>query len=89
MVFQQDNAPGHIGEVVPNFVAQKQLGVLDRPAYCPDLNSIENIWPILKKTCEVNQIGIWEKFDENITGVWNNTDSEVVRNLYYHIKITW
>ena len=58
MVFQQDNAPGHIGEVVPNFVAQKQLGVLDRPAYCPDLNSIENIWPILKKTCEVNQIGI-------------------------------
>ena len=43
LVFQQDNAPLHISEVVRNVLAKKQWEVLDWLAYSPDLNPIENI----------------------------------------------
>ena len=81
LVFQQDNAPVHKSEVVRNFLAQEQWEVLDWPAYSPDLNPIENIWAIFKKSLR-GQIVTWENLEEKVMEVWNNINPDVVRNLY-------
>ena len=65
LVFQQDNAPVHKSEVVRNFLAQEQWEVLDWPAYSPDLNPIENILAIFKKSLR-GQIVTWENLEENL-----------------------
>ena len=81
LVFQQDNAPVHKSKVVRNFLAQKQWEVLDWPAYSPDLNPIENIWAIFKKSLR-GQIGTRENLEEKVMEVWNNINTDVVRNVY-------
>ena len=68
-------------EVVRNFLAQEQWEVLDWPAYSPDLNPIENIWAIFKKSLR-GQIVTWENLEEKVMEVWNNINPDVVRNLY-------
>ena len=81
LVFQQENAPVHKSEVVRNFLAQKQWEVLDWPAYSPDLNPIENIRAIFKKSLR-GQIVTWENLEEKVMEVWNSINPDVVRNLY-------
>ena len=81
LVFQQDNAPVHKSKVVRNFLAQKQWEVLDWPAYSPDLNPIENIRAIFKKSLR-GQIGTRENLEEKVMEVWNNINTDVVRNVY-------
>ena len=68
LVFQQDNASVHKSEDVCNFLAQKQWEVLDWPAYSPDLNPIENIWVIFKKSLRGQNI-IWENVEEKVMEV--------------------
>ena len=54
LAYEQDNAPAHKSEAVRHFLAQKQWEVHDWPAYSPDQNPNEFIWPTFqKKTCEV------------------------------------
>ena len=81
LVFQQDNAPVHKSEVVRKFLAQEQWELLDWPAYSPDLNPIENIWAIFKKSLR-GQIVTWENLEEKVMELWNNINPDVVRNLY-------
>ena len=71
LVRQQNNAPVHKSKVVRICLAQKQWEVLDSPAYSPDLNPIENIWAILKKSLR-GQIVTWENLEEKVMEVWNN-----------------
>ena len=47
----------------------------------PDLNPIENIWAIFKKSLR-GQIVTWENLEEKVMEVWNNINPDVVRNLY-------
>ena len=58
-----------------------QLKIKSWPAYSPELNHIENIWAIFKKSLQ-SQVVTWENLEEKVMEVWNNINPEVVRNLY-------
>ncbi len=57
-IFQQDLAPAHTAKSIKSWLNDHGVGVLDWPANSPDLNSIENLWGIVKKK-------IWNKRPKN------------------------
>ncbi len=49
-IFQQDLAPAHTAKSTKSWLNDHVVGVLDWPANSPDLNPIENICGIIKRT---------------------------------------
>ncbi len=48
-IFQQYLAPAHTAKSIKSWLNDHGVGVLDWPAYSPDLNPIKNLWGIVKR----------------------------------------
>ncbi|KAG3115315.1 hypothetical protein PI126_g24695 [Phytophthora idaei] len=49
-IYQQDNASIHVSKHTTEFFAEQQVEVLDWSSKSPDLNPIENLWPIMSRS---------------------------------------
>ena len=88
MVFMQDNAPCHKTKLISDFLARKQVSVLNWPPSSPDMNPIENLWSIIKKR-RYKKFGIpATKYDliEQIFTIWEEIDLELCQKLAKSVK---
>jgi transposase len=77
MTFMQDNAPCHTANVVRAFMAQNDIEVLPWPHQSPDMNPIENLWAIIKRSLPKTKAELIEQ----IFDIWDNIEQELAENL--------
>ena len=66
----QDGAPCHRAQIVTQFLKLKKIQILDLPANSPDLNPIENLWTVLKKSVSERQPTNAKTLEQAIKEVW-------------------
>ena len=83
VVFQQDGAGEHRGEVVLAHFEMQSYRVLNWPAHSPDLSPIENLWADFKRRLDRNHPDLTKKTLWEVTEKeWEATDPALIRALY-------
>lgn len=81
--FQQDNAAIHSARFTKNFLADKNIPLLDWPAISPDLNPIENVWALLSRQvfARGRQFDTVRELRDAIIQEWAKLDENVLQKL--------
>ena len=70
IVFMQDGAPCHTAKSIKTFLANESIELLDWPGNFPDMNSIENLWELVKRKISAEIITSKQKLTEQLIDVW-------------------
>ncbi len=81
-IFQQDLAPAHTAKSTKSWLNDHGVGVLDWPANSPDLNSIENIWGIVKRTMRNKRPKNADKLKATVKETWASITFTFSRRFY-------
>ncbi|GFW00437.1 transposable element Tcb2 transposase [Trichonephila clavipes] len=71
-IFMQDGAPCHTSRSIKVFVAEQNIPLLDWTGNSPDMNTIENVWELMKREVAKDVITNKTLLLERIIHVWNH-----------------
>src|SRR5438477_42716 len=79
--FQQDNDPKHTSKIAKAFLETNVSEVIDWPSNSPDLNPIENLWGIVKRSVEKRQPKNHKELVSFMIEEWASISNNVIKNL--------
>ena len=80
-IFQQDNDSKHTSNVVKSWFEQQNINDMEWPPQSPDLNPIENLWSIVKKNIDRNNIRNTDEFFIRLQNAWDNITQHTTNHL--------
>ena len=86
-MFQYNNDPKHKSKLTLEFYSKNKLDRLEWPPYSPDLNSIKNVWGIVKQQvnkCDLSKIS---KVIAKVKEIWSELDQEVIEKVIQNMPI--
>ncbi|CAF1305651.1 unnamed protein product [Rotaria sordida] len=80
-IYQQDNATYHKSRDIKALFKDLSINILPWPAKSPDLNSIENLWPIIDKKLKKTPIRTIQELNERLRIEWLSIESTICAKL--------
>lgn len=80
-VFQQDNDPKHTSRLVKTWLNDHNITVMNWPPQSPDLNPIENLWEIVKRKINRENVKNADDFFKRVQTAWNEVPPNIIQNL--------
>jgi len=80
-IFQQDLAPPHRAKSTQKFLERKGVEILGWPDNSPDMNSIENLWSILKSRLKLMKFQSSDILWNVVQNEWYALQTRICKNL--------
>ena len=80
-IFQNDNDPKHTAGVVKQFFEEEYITVLSWPSQSPDINPIENLWSIIKRTVQGYKPKNFNELYSTVKTAWSNITVDQCKKL--------
>ena len=79
--FQNDSAPCHRAKIIKEYFSDECISQLTWPGNSPDINPIENLWPILKRRLKRRTIKSRQALIYLANYEWERIPSAILENL--------
>ncbi|XGW15474.1 hypothetical protein V3C99_001164 [Haemonchus contortus] len=83
LIFMRDNAAVHVSRSTSDWIASRNITVLECPACSPDLNPMENVWAFIVKKIydEAKQYNTVEELKLTMLDAWTNLDLKLIASF--------
>jgi transposase len=82
-LYMQDNAPPHVAKLTLKYLKNQKVRTLEWPPQSPDLNSLENLWAIVKRRLysDHHMFRCRNDLIEEVARVWHSIPVSICEHL--------